>query len=86
MEDLAMRDSNVALQIIEEVRPGADAHIRANRLPVMTETDNGNLDCGKCGEAIAEATSPASFHRKIQTDQRLIVECTCGALNVVPSP
>ena len=79
-----MSDSSITLETISEVRPGADAHIRANQLPVMTGTDEGDLNCGKCGKAIAEKTSPASFRRKIQTDQRLIVECMCGALNVVP--
>ena len=79
-----MSDSNITLETISEVHRGADAHIRANKLPVMTGSDEGDLNCGKCGKAIAEKTSPASFLQKIQTEQRLVVECTCGALNVVP--
>lgn len=79
-----MSGIKLTLQTIPEVRPGADAHIRANRLPVMTGEDEGDLNCGACGKAIAEGTTPAAFHNKIQTDQRLVVECTCGALNVVP--
>lgn len=80
-----MSDSHTTLETIPEVRPDADAHIRANRLPVMAGDDEGDLNCGKCGQAIATGTTPASFHKKIQTEQRLVVECTCGALNVVPS-
>ena len=79
-----MSDKNTILDTIQEVRPGADAHIRANRLPVMTGSNDGDLNCGQCGAAIAVGTTPAEFHKKIQTDQRLIVECTCGALNIVP--
>lgn len=79
-----MSDHSTTLETIADIRLGADAHIRANRLPVMTGTDEGDLNCGQCGKAIAERTSPASFHQKIQTDQRLVVECTCGALNLVP--
>lgn len=79
-----MSDTNTILETIQEVRPGADAHIRANKLPVMTGSDEGDLNCGKCGQAIATGTTPAEFHAKIQTDQRLVVECTCGTLNVVP--
>ena len=80
-----MSDTSITLETVSEIRPGADAHIRANRLPVMTGSDEGDLNCGKCGQAIATGTTPAAFHNKIQTDQRLVVECTCGALNLVPS-
>jgi hypothetical protein len=79
-----MSDTSITLETTEEVHPGADAHIRANKLPVMTGSDEGDLNCGKCGMAIAEKTSSSAFHQKIQTDQRLVVECTCGALNVIP--
>lgn len=80
-----MSDTSITLETISEVSPGTDAHIRANKLPVMTGTDEGDLNCGNCGKAIAEGTSPAGFHQKIQTEQRLVVECTCGALNVIPA-
>ena len=79
-----MSDSNITLQTIPNVEEGADAHIRANRIPVMTGSDEGDLNCGGCGQAVAEKTSPASFHQKIQTDQRLVLECTCGTLNLIP--
>jgi hypothetical protein len=79
-----MSDTSITLETVSEVRPGADAHVRANRLPVMTGSDEADLNCGACGKAIATGTSPAAFHHKIQSDQRLIVECTCGALNVIP--
>lgn len=79
-----MSDNNIILETIQEVRPGTDAHIRANKLPVMTGSDEGDLNCGGCGQAIAKGVSPATFHQQIQSDQRLVVECTCGALNLVP--
>jgi hypothetical protein len=79
-----MSDRSITLETVSEVRPDADAHIRANKLPIMAGGDEGNLNCGQCGEAIATGTSLATFHQKIQTEQRLLIECTCGALNVVP--
>lgn len=80
-----MSDTSITLETIDEVQAGTDAHVSASKLPIMTNTDEGDLNCGKCGKAIAERTSPATFHQMIQTPQRLIVECTCGALNVVPN-
>jgi hypothetical protein len=79
-----MNDKNISLETITEVQEGADAHIRANRLPVLTGTDEGDLNCGGCGQALATGITPTDFHQKIQTEQRLVVECTCGALNVIP--
>jgi hypothetical protein len=79
-----MSDTSITLETTDSATPAADAHIRANKLPIMTGSDEGDLNCGKCGKAIAEKTSLAAFHQKIQTDQRLLVECICGALNVVP--
>ena len=79
-----MSESDITLETIAEVEPGADAHVRAHKLPIMTGAHEGDLNCGNCGQAIAKGTTPAEFHSKIQTDQRLVVECTCGALNLVP--
>lgn len=79
-----MSETSITLETITEVREGADAHIKANRLPVMTGSHEGDLNCGACKEAIGKGVTPAEFHSRIQTDQRLVVECTCGALNVIP--
>lgn len=79
-----MSDTGITLETISEVRPGDDAHIRANRLPVMTGSDEADLNCGGCGQTIAAGTTPVAFHQKIHSDQRMVVECTCGALHVVP--
>lgn len=79
-----MSDTNITLETIDSAQPGSDAHIKANRLPIMTGTHEGDLNCGGCGKALASKTSPADFHQKIQTEQRLVVECLCGALNVIP--
>lgn len=79
-----MSDSSITLETITEVQEGSDAHIRAHKLPIITGQHEGDLNCGHCGQAIAKGTTPAEFHAKVQTDQRLVVECTCGALNLVP--
>lgn len=80
-----MSDTSITLTTISEVKAGSDAHIRANKIPIMQGSDRGDLNCGGCGQAIAKGVTPATFRTQIQTDQRLIVECTCGALNVIPS-
>ena len=79
-----MKNPNTRLETIEEVRPGKDAHIRANKVPVMTGSDEGDLNCGGCGTVIARHSRPSDLHERFQTDQRLILECICGALNVIP--
>jgi hypothetical protein len=79
-----MSDTTITLETIQDVRQGQDAHIRANRLPVMTGSHEGNLNCGGCGMPIATGVTPSEFHNRFQTEQRLIVECICGALNVMP--
>ena len=81
-----MSDTSITLTTVSEVQVGSDAHIRANKIPIMQGSDEGDLNCGGCGQAIAKGVTPATFHTQIQTDQRLVVECTCGALNVIPSP
>lgn len=81
-----MSDTSITLETVDEVHQGADAHIRANRIPVMTGSDEGDLNCGGCGQALGQGVSLAEFHKRIQSDQRMILECTCGALNVVPKP
>lgn len=80
-----MSDTSITLPTVTEVQPGSDAHIRANKLPIMEGSDEADLNCGGCGQAIAKGMSIAGFHQKIQTEQRLVVECTCGTLNVVPA-
>jgi hypothetical protein len=71
-------------ETVTEVRPGADAHIRAHKAPVMTGSDEGDLKCGGCGIVLASNSRPELLHQRFETDQRLILECICGALNIIP--
>jgi hypothetical protein len=81
---IPMSDKSTTLETISEVRLGEDAHIRANRLPLMTGSHEADLNCGNCAMAIVTGVTPAEVHERFQTDQRLIVECICGTLNVIP--
>lgn len=72
------------LETVSEVQPNLDAHIRANRVPIMRGSDEGDLNCGGCKIAIAEGVTPEQVHSRFQTEQRLIIECICGALNIIP--
>jgi hypothetical protein len=75
---------NTRLETIHEIRPGEDAHIRANKAPVLTGSVEHHLTCGGCGIVIARNSRPDDLHERFQTEQRLILECICGALNIVP--
>lgn len=72
------------LETISEVQLATDAHIRANKAPVVTGSDEGDLNCGGCGIVLASNASPELIHQRFETDQRLILECICGAFNIIP--
>ena len=72
------------LKVISTTINGKDAHIRANSVPAMTGSEPIDLECGSCGMILAAGCSPERIHARFVTDQRLVFECICGALNVVP--
>jgi hypothetical protein len=39
--------------------------------------------CGKCGDVIGSRISPATARREHPEGERLVVRCTCGALNLL---
>ncbi len=52
-------------------------------LPVITGSEPENLACGKCGTVIAARISPQSARRQHPEGDRLVVRCTCRALNLL---
>lgn len=60
-----------------------DSVMTARSLPAVTGNGPWNLHCGGCGEVIAKGLNPASIAHAFQTDRRLLLECTCGAHNLV---
>jgi hypothetical protein len=60
-----------------------DALIMPRTLPTFSGDENENLVCGKCGDIIGFGISPVTARREHPEGERLVVRCTCGALNVL---
>ena len=60
-----------------------DALILPRTLPTFSGDENENLVCGKCGDIIGLRISPVTARREHPEGERLVVRCTCGALNVL---
>ena len=53
------------------------------RLPIVTGSESEDLACGKCGTVIAARTSRETARRRHPEGDRLVVRCTCKALNLL---
>ena len=76
--------NQIILKTVPKVKQGKDAHLRANNLPAVTGSEDAELLCGGCQAVVCEGASPQALHQRYATDQRLLLECVCGALNVIP--
>ena len=54
-------------------------------LPALTGTGPANLVCGKCSEVIGSGLTCLAARREHPEGSRLVIRCTCGALNLVSS-
>ena len=54
-------------------------------LPAMTGAGPANLVCGKCSELIGAGLSCRTARREHPEGSRLVIRCTCGALNLISS-
>lgn len=75
----------LAEQTLEVVKreEGADAVIVGNSLPALTGNGSDDLICGGCGSVVAAKLTTAAIARSFKTERRLILECTCGASNLI---
>jgi hypothetical protein len=60
-----------------------DALIMPRTLPTFSGNENEDLVCGRCGDVIGFRISPVTARREHPEGERLVVRCTCGALNVL---
>lgn len=60
-----------------------DALIMPLTLPTFSGDENEDLVCGKCGDVIGFRISPVTARREHPEGERLVVRCTCGALNLL---
>jgi hypothetical protein len=72
----------MALEIVGGVTR-QDSLLLPRTLPVFTGDEHENLVCGKCSEVIGFRTSVPSCRRLHPEGDRVIVRCTCGALNLL---
>lgn len=52
-------------------------------LPVTVGCDGEDLACGKCGDVIASRASRDTVRRNYPQGERVVIRCTCRALNVI---
>ena len=71
-----------ALQIVR-LPTRHDSLLLPRSLPIFTGNDAEDLVCGKCADVIARRASPPAARCRYPEGDRLIVRCTCGALNVL---
>jgi hypothetical protein len=60
-----------------------DVLIMPRTLPSFSGDENEDLVCGRCGDVIGFRISPVTARRKHPEGERLLVRCTCGALNLL---
>jgi hypothetical protein len=60
-----------------------DALIMPRTLPTFSGDENEDLVCGTCGDVIGFRISPVTARREHPEGERLVVRCTCGALNLL---
>lgn len=52
---------------------------------IRGEDYDENLAFGSCKKVLARNTSTRTLYQRFVTPKRLLVKCTCGAFNVIPS-
>lgn len=75
-----MENSTLALT---SHNPETDAVMTARSLPALTGNGQSDLHCGGCGEVLAKAITTEAIAHAFETDRRLLLQCTCGAHNLV---
>ena len=60
-----------------------DAVMKARSMPALTGNGPADLLCGGCGEVVAKGLTSEAVARAFDTERRLLLQCVCGAHNVV---
>jgi hypothetical protein len=70
----------------DDVDESRDTIFHFPRMPVFRAADDETLACGRCATVIAQNCSTERLYGIFGTAGRqMIVQCDCGAYNVVPS-
>jgi hypothetical protein len=77
--------AKIYLTVVDDAGEG-DTILQATKLPLFRGHDKEeNLACGSCKAVVASNASTRSIHERFATAGRLILRCTCGADNLLPS-
>ncbi len=60
-----------------------DSLLIPRTLPAFIGGEREDLLCGKCSDVIGSQTTPPTARRQHPEGDRLIIRCTCGALNLI---
>lgn len=71
-----------ALAVVGKVKRH-DLLLIPRTLPIAVGDEPEDLACGRCAKVIASGTSPASLRDRHPEGDKLIVRCTCKALNLL---
>jgi hypothetical protein len=84
--DSPPRQTSASVRTLLDVVDGMtryDHLVMPRALPVAVGSDDEDLACGKCAETIASRSSREAIRRDHPQGDRLVIRCTCRALNVV---
>ena len=74
----------VHLTAVDSAPDGASI-LAPDQLPAFTGNEDEDLACGMCNGVIAKGVSTKTLHQNFAAPVQLMVKCTCGTLNIVPS-
>ena len=60
-----------------------DAVMKAQSMPALTGNGESDLHCGACAQVLAKNLTTEAIANTFDTDRRLLLQCVCGAHNLV---
>lgn len=73
------REPGDSLTILEREKPGDPQY------PMQRGNEPESLACGGCGAVLFQGVSKRTTWEQFAVQKRLLVQCLCGAFNIVPA-
>ena len=73
------------LTVVEDADMTKDSILNFTSLPGMKGEDDESLACGRCKTVLCRNVSTRTVYSKFGAPNRLLIRCTCGATNLLPS-
>ena len=77
--------ANLYLTVVDDADMTKDSILNFTSLPGLKGDDDESLACGRCKTVLCRNVSTKSVYSKFGAPNRLLIRCTCGAVNVLPS-